>query len=200
MANNIAVTAGSGTTIATDDVSGVHYQVVKLAVGTEDSASRITATDPMPVAGSVRVVKTAPTVTAGAYSAGDVVGGEITLTDAMRASDGTGVLHSLLVYTEDGETPELQFLIFDSAPGATLADNAAYAWTSGDWDKLLGVVHVATSDYVTLGGDGIASLRNVGLPVKANGSAHLYTYIVCVGTPTFSATTDLTLLFGFLSD
>ncbi len=40
MANNVAITAGSGTDIATDDVAGVHYQVVKLAIGTEDSATR----------------------------------------------------------------------------------------------------------------------------------------------------------------
>lgn len=43
MANNVPVTAGSGTSIATDDVAGVHYQVVKLAAGTEDSAVRLGA-------------------------------------------------------------------------------------------------------------------------------------------------------------
>lgn len=38
MADNVPITAGSGTTIATDDVSGVHYQYVKLTDGTADSA------------------------------------------------------------------------------------------------------------------------------------------------------------------
>lgn len=33
MADNVAITAGSGTTIATDDVSGVQFQKVKLDVG-----------------------------------------------------------------------------------------------------------------------------------------------------------------------
>lgn len=46
MANNVPISAGQGTNIATDDVSGVHYQVVKLADGTEDSASRVTAGAP----------------------------------------------------------------------------------------------------------------------------------------------------------
>ena len=41
MADNVAITAGSGTTIATDDVSGVHYQKVKLAVGVADDATGI---------------------------------------------------------------------------------------------------------------------------------------------------------------
>lgn len=41
MADNVAITAGSGTTIATDDVSSVHYQRVKLVDGTLDSTAAI---------------------------------------------------------------------------------------------------------------------------------------------------------------
>lgn len=43
MADNVAITAGSGTTIATDDVSGVHFQKMKLYAstdGTEAALSR----------------------------------------------------------------------------------------------------------------------------------------------------------------
>lgn len=35
MADNVAVTAGVGTSIATDDISSVHYQRVKFGVGTD---------------------------------------------------------------------------------------------------------------------------------------------------------------------
>lgn len=41
MADNVAITAGSGTSISTDDVSGVHYQRVKLVDGTADSSAVI---------------------------------------------------------------------------------------------------------------------------------------------------------------
>lgn len=41
MADNVAITAGSGTTIATDDISSVHYQRVKLVDGTLDSTAAI---------------------------------------------------------------------------------------------------------------------------------------------------------------
>ena len=37
MADNVPITAGSGTTIATDDVGGEHFQKIKLAVGVADS-------------------------------------------------------------------------------------------------------------------------------------------------------------------
>lgn len=41
MADNVAITAGSGTNIATDDVAGVHYQRVKLVDGTLDGTGAI---------------------------------------------------------------------------------------------------------------------------------------------------------------
>lgn len=41
MADNVAVTAGSGTSIATDDVSGVQYQRVKISDGTADSSTHL---------------------------------------------------------------------------------------------------------------------------------------------------------------
>lgn len=46
MADNLAITAGSGTTIATDDVGGVHYQKIKLVNGTADDATAV----PLPTA------------------------------------------------------------------------------------------------------------------------------------------------------
>lgn len=41
MTDNVSITAGSGTVIATDDVGGSHYQRVKLVDGTADSTSAI---------------------------------------------------------------------------------------------------------------------------------------------------------------
>lgn len=41
MADNVAITAGAGTTVATDDVAGVHYQRVKLVNGTLDATDAI---------------------------------------------------------------------------------------------------------------------------------------------------------------
>ncbi len=43
MADNVAITAGSGTNIATDDVSGIHIQKVKLVDGTADASTAIPA-------------------------------------------------------------------------------------------------------------------------------------------------------------
>lgn len=48
MADNVAITAGAGTTVATDDVGGVQYQRVKPAVGVDGTAVDVSAAAPMP--------------------------------------------------------------------------------------------------------------------------------------------------------
>lgn len=49
MADNIAVTAGSGTTIAADDIGGVLHQRVKLSQGADGSATDVSSTAPLNV-------------------------------------------------------------------------------------------------------------------------------------------------------
>lgn len=60
MADNVPITAGSGTSIATDDVGGVHYQKIKLAFGDADTATLVSGSDPLPISGTVNVNGTVP--------------------------------------------------------------------------------------------------------------------------------------------
>lgn len=43
MADNIAITQGAGTTVATDDIGGVHYQRVKPTLGADGTAVDVSA-------------------------------------------------------------------------------------------------------------------------------------------------------------
>lgn len=45
MADNVQITAGSGTTIATDDVAGVQYQKVKIYAATDGTEAPVTFTE-----------------------------------------------------------------------------------------------------------------------------------------------------------
>jgi hypothetical protein len=49
MADDVAVTAGAGTTIATDDIGGRHFQRIKVAYGADGSAADVTNDVPFPV-------------------------------------------------------------------------------------------------------------------------------------------------------
>jgi hypothetical protein len=52
MADNVAITPGSGTAIATDDIGGVQYQRVKVTFGADGSASDVSSGNPLPVSGT----------------------------------------------------------------------------------------------------------------------------------------------------
>jgi hypothetical protein len=49
MADNVAITAGAGTSIASDDIGGVQYQRTKLVWGVDGTAVDASATNPLPV-------------------------------------------------------------------------------------------------------------------------------------------------------
>lgn len=73
MADNLDITAGTGTTIKTDDIGGVHYQQIKLVDGTLDSAT-IIAVDVGVKANALRVAP-ANNITDATYI-GDIKFGE----------------------------------------------------------------------------------------------------------------------------
>ena len=50
MADNIEITAGTGTTVATDDVGGLHYQLIKLGYGALDAFTIVSGSAGLPVA------------------------------------------------------------------------------------------------------------------------------------------------------
>jgi hypothetical protein len=79
MADNVAVTQGSGTTIATDDISDVHFQRVKLVDGTLDSTAAIPGdasngldVDVTRVSGNVAVTNAGITTIAGAVAGSEM--------------------------------------------------------------------------------------------------------------------------------
>lgn len=49
MADNVAITAGTGTSIAADDIGGVMHQRVKVTHGDDGSATDTSTTNPLPV-------------------------------------------------------------------------------------------------------------------------------------------------------
>ena len=80
MADNVAITAGSGTTIAADDLSGVYYQRVKVAWGVDGSAVDASATNPFPVVintnGQATMANSTPVAIASNQSAVSVKNGQ----------------------------------------------------------------------------------------------------------------------------
>lgn len=145
----------------------------------------------------------APTlaVTVAAYSAGNCVGGLLTLTSAMRISGGSGAWAKLTITDHANQKAPLDILLFKSSPAGTFTDHAAFpTMTAADNALVSARISIAASDWVTVGGSAYVTKLVGPLPVTASGSANLYAAMNTSGTPTYAATTDLNAIFGFFCD
>jgi hypothetical protein len=177
MADNVAINAGVGTPIATDERNSAHEQLVI----TTKSLIRVSVT---------------PTVTAlGAYTAVDAVGGLMTIPNAARYTGGAGSLVNLTVLDKDSESAALVVFFFDrtvTAPG----DNNAFVMTDADLAFFLGAWSSGT--FFDRAANSNAHFTHTGpgtsMPFVLSGT-DLFALAYTTGTPTYTATTDLTFQF-----
>ena len=113
MADNVAITEGAGTTIATDQVDSAHYQLVKLVDGTLDSTAGIPGDATYGL--DVDVTRLAA-LTGGTANIGDVdiaekamsyTGGQLATSGNLVAAPGAStriVVSSFLMQNETGGT------------------------------------------------------------------------------------------------
>ena len=148
----------------------------------------------------------APTITVStspAYSAGDLVGGKLTLASILRTSGGTGLLQSLLLRDTSNQKAALELIIFDSDPSSTtFTDNAALSINAADVSKIIRRISIAASDYVTIGSIAVADVGPVSKVLKAASGVDLYACLVAAtgSTPTYASTSALSLTIGVLQD
>lgn len=185
-------------TLATDQVQLTNSLKVDGSAVTQpvSVAAAITA------GGITKTIKDTTAVsTSPAYTAGDAVGAKRTLTSALRISNGTCILDSITILDRANQKAGLEILIFDANPtNATITDNAAFVYSTDDL-KVVARITVSASDYVTLNSKAVVCLRALGVAITgADGSTSLYAAVVTTGTPTFAATTDVQVSFGFLQD
>lgn len=151
------------------------------------------------VFGNGIVVKVALVVsTTPAYTAGDNVGGLITIASAVRASGGLAILASIQLLDRANQKPVGTIYIFDANPAAaTITDNAAFVFSTDDL-KVVAQIPVSTSDWVTTNSKASANLSSLSREIQTASGTTLYAAFVTTGTPTFVATTDMQMVFGFI--
>lgn len=191
MADNVDITPGSGATVAADLISSVLYQRVKISHGADGSATDSSTTDPLPVMGGGVTISQTPTITAGAYSAKDGVGGLLTFAAAARHTAGHGKVNSVIIKDKAFVANVLQLWLFDSDP-TVVADNGVFTFTDANLAKCVGVVPIAAADYYQAADNQVAAIRNVGLEYHCAATS-LFGALQCTGTPTYASTSDLTI-------
>lgn len=148
----------------------------------------------MPIISPTIAVQTTPD-----YSAGDSVGGKITLGNVQRANKDI-VLQNVIIRDTANIKPTGNILIFSGDPtAATITDNAAFVFST-DITKLIARIPVTTADYVTIDSIASADIDGKGRVLQNADSLSddLYMVFVADATLNFSATTNLSISFGIL--
>ncbi len=147
------------------------------------------------------IVKTTPTVTAGAYTAADCFGGKQTIANAARVSGGGGTIRAVSMFDEGPNilASDIEVIFFDSDPsGSTFSDNAALAIVDADGPKILG--SVILSNRRDTGDGGFLYERNLDIPYVCSGSTSLYAAAVQLDTTAPDATDGITFIYHLERD
>jgi hypothetical protein len=231
-ADNVAVTPGTGKTMACKDIATVCQAIHEVAdstgaiidpmtktggtvglvagsaiagkfgidqttPGTTDSVTpKATEAHLGEVGGNVANVQTTPTTTAVAFTTGWSVGGLQTIASAARVSGGTGLLQDVVVSIKTNQTATYDIFLFnDTTLSSTCTNAAAFVYSSADFAKLVGVIHV--TDITAGNTTSVAQALNLAKTYKAVATS-LYACAVVRGTPTWGSTTDLTFSYTFI--
>lgn len=136
-----------------------------------------------------RSVTVTPTITAGAYSQNDCVGGVI---DINLPAECT--VMSVTIQDDADQGSSFELWIFDGVP-AGVADNAAFSLTDADLGKVVGVLALDTW-FDAINGQ-VCVVDNIGLFIQSHGGNYsLMLKVTDAATPTFAAVDDLHLIIG----
>lgn len=149
-----------------------------------------------------RKVCVTPTVTAGAYSAYDSIGGLLTFPDVIRSSVGSGVVTSAIIYDLASNTVAYELALFTANPSATtFTDNSAIDLADADLSKQFAEIEFATTNRFAYA-DNSTSLKAAEYwPLQFSSTSRtVYGALRSTGTPTYSTTSDLTVCIIVESD
>lgn len=211
MADNVTITPGTGISIATDEIGGVHFQRVKvvlgpdgtaqdLILGTRDKANSLSFTpasdhDPIKTKPQTAAHDIVATVTRPnnqtPYAGGDVVGG-------LFQFSGVGVNGEAVLVTGAGIDIAISALpsgmssfrlhLYNAAPPSNLADNAP--WTRGSNDQPMYVGYIDLGTPFMNGGAAYAEVNSLGKQVDLATSS-LWAYLVTNGGFTPAAVSEV---------
>lgn len=141
MADNVDITAGSGTTVATDQVGTVHYQRVKLVDGTLDSTTAIPgdATNGL----DVDVTRVQGTVTVGDGGSSLTVDGTVTSNAGTGfpavATDGSAIVTTgtLSMGTDGTNAQTIKVAVTGEQYAIVVGDDGAGGWAAASVDPTL---------------------------------------------------------------
>jgi hypothetical protein len=201
MTDNVAITAGTGTAIAADEISSVFYQRVKLSLGADGVANDASAGAGQVGTGTQRVTLASDdpavakltnnsfsntatfTPAAASHTAGDCNGAAAAFTTMGTASSRVMITSASLEI--DGATAEAtawRLYLYNVTPPSATADDGAWDLASGDRTAFLGYVDLGTA--VDLGSTQWVEVHGINKQVLLAATPSIFAYLVNLTTVT----------------
>jgi len=137
---------------------------------------------------SIERFSVTPVVTAGAYSANDVVGGRLTFT-GLRG----GTLQSIIITDDASQSVDYFIVLFNASP-TDITDNATFDIADADLLKIIYEDALTAADTRRAFTDNSYHfLFNLDVPLWSEGGT-IYGFLITTGTPTYAATNDITVI------
>lgn len=197
MADNVAITPGTGDVVAADDVAGAKYQRIKMDIGGDGATLPVSATaNAIPVKALDDVLTLDATTPTGALAEGDVAFATQELVGFATAADVTSILQSVTVTDIDDQKVGIDLWFFNAATALGTEDSAP---DIDDTEVLtaLGRVQVGAGSYYDLGGCAVADVYPIGKPMKAGTGGSIWVAGIARGAPTYAGG-HLQIKFGVL--
>lgn len=139
-----------------------------------------------------REISVTPVITAGAYAAGDAVGGLLTFANAASIYKGDGIIKKVVIVDDAAQEAALDLVLYDRTFTPT-ADNAPWDPTDADNQYCLGVIHVLAAEYGGGADNSVGSHECDFAFTLVSGGTSLFGQLMAVGAPTYAAVDDLTV-------
>ena len=187
---------------------GTHAEVVALAansgvdIGDVDVLSIAAGETHIGEVGcNTSVVSVTPAITAGAYTALDIVGAIQTIANATRVSGEPTMLQSIVITDLGKQNVELTIFFFNANPGTgTYTDNIALTIHDTDMALCIGKAKVLAGDYSSASASSVATVSNIGLPLMPAATSLFAIAQASGSAPTYTSTSDLVFKYGLLRD
>lgn len=151
-------------------------------------------------------ISASPVCDTSAYATGELIGGKLTFSNTFRNGVGTSFLTSVCMVDKAAQAVDFDLVLFDQNPSnTTFTDQAAFDIDDADLSKVVAVINLGSSSRFAFADNSVHYLGSLYLPLRGTDSAGgatrtLYGALVSRGTPTFAASTDVTIKLGISQD
>ena len=145
----------------------------------------------------VQFFNVAPTVTAGAYSTNDVVGGLMTFKGLRRGS-----LQTVTITDKAAQSADYLLVLFNDTPTLpSIVDNATYDINDADLPKIIHTITLtAAASRTAFSDNAIYTVSGLDVPIQAQCPSISAYLIATASAPTYASTSDITVVLQVDTD